>query len=105
MRSLTRGEEVRITVMCGRYAQSLGAEAIVEAFDLAGSTLDHSLPLNWNIAPTNEIYIIRSEADSRILGIRRLLMHVLHNHMQSMLAVNQSTRSQLFAMHLEHRVV
>lgn len=67
MRSLTRGEEVRITVMCGRYAQSLGAEAIVEAFDLAGSTLDHSLPLNWNIAPTNEIYIIRSESDSRIL--------------------------------------
>jgi putative SOS response-associated peptidase YedK len=67
MRSLTRGEEVRITDMCGRYAQSLGAEAIVEAFDLAGSTLDHSLPLSWNIAPTNEIYIIRSEADSRIL--------------------------------------
>jgi putative SOS response-associated peptidase YedK len=53
--------------MCGRYAQSLGAEAIVEAFDLAGSTLDQSLPLNWNIAPTNEIYIIRSEAQSRIL--------------------------------------
>ena len=53
--------------MCGRYAQSLGAEEIVEAFDLAGSTLDQSLPLNWNIAPTNEIYIIRNEADSRIL--------------------------------------
>ena len=67
MRSLTRGEEVRITVMCGRYAQTLGAEAIVDAFDLAGSTLDYSLPLNWNIAPTNEIYIIRSEVDSRIL--------------------------------------
>ena len=53
--------------MCGRYAQTLGAEEIVEAFDLAGSTLDQSLPLNWNIAPTNEIYIIRSEAQSRIL--------------------------------------
>jgi len=53
--------------MCGRYAQSLGAEELVESFDLAGSTLDQSLPLNWNIAPTNEIYIIRSESDSRIL--------------------------------------
>jgi len=53
--------------MCGRYAQSLGAEEIVESFDLAGSTLDQSLPLNWNIAPTNDIYIIRNESDSRIL--------------------------------------
>jgi len=53
--------------MCGRYAQSLGVEELVESFELAGSTLDQSLPLNWNIAPTNEIYIIRSESDSRIL--------------------------------------
>ena len=53
--------------MCGRYAQTLGAEEIVESFDLAGSTLDQSLPLNWNIAPTNDIYIIRNESDSRIL--------------------------------------
>jgi putative SOS response-associated peptidase YedK len=53
--------EVRIDAMCGRYAQTLGAEEIVESFDLAGSTLDQSLPLNWNIAPTSEIYIIRSE--------------------------------------------
>jgi len=53
--------------MCGRYAQTLGAEEIVERFELAGSTLDQSLPLNWNIAPTNDIYIIRNESDSRIL--------------------------------------
>jgi putative SOS response-associated peptidase YedK len=53
--------------MCGRYAQTLGAEEIVESFKLDGSTLDQSLPLNWNIAPTNEIYIIREESNSRIL--------------------------------------
>ena len=53
--------------MCGRYAQTLGAEEIVERFELAGSSLDQSLPLNWNIAPTNDIYIIRNESDSRIL--------------------------------------
>ena len=53
--------------MCGRYAQTMGAEELVETFDLSGSTLDHSLPLSWNIAPTNEIYIIRNESESRIL--------------------------------------
>jgi putative SOS response-associated peptidase YedK len=53
--------------MCGRYAQTLGAEELVTAFDLSGSTLDQSLPLSWNIAPTNDIYIIRNESDSRIL--------------------------------------
>ena len=53
--------------MCGRYAQTLGAEEIVQSFALDGSSLDQSLPLNWNIAPTNEIYIIRNESGSRIL--------------------------------------
>ena len=53
--------------MCGRYAQSLGADEIVHSFSLDGSTLDKSLPLNWNIAPTNEIYIIKNESDSMIL--------------------------------------
>jgi putative SOS response-associated peptidase YedK len=53
--------------MCGRYAQSLGADEIVQSFSLDGSTLDKSLPLNWNIAPTNEIYIIKNESDSMIL--------------------------------------
>ena len=53
--------------MCGRYAQTLGAEEIVQSFALDGSSLDQSLPLNWNIAPTNEIYIIRNESGSKIL--------------------------------------
>jgi putative SOS response-associated peptidase YedK len=56
-----------IPYMCGRYAQSLGVEEIVDSFTLDGSKLEQSLPLNWNIAPTNEIYIIRNESDSRIL--------------------------------------
>lgn len=48
--------------MCGRYAQAQGIEEIVEQFELDGSVIDHSLPINWNIAPTNEIYIIRAGA-------------------------------------------
>ena len=48
--------------MCGRYAQAQGIEEIVEQFKLDGSVIDQSLPINWNIAPTNEIYIIRAGA-------------------------------------------
>ena len=45
--------------MCGRYARTQGADEIFSAFDLQSNEVDNSLPLNWNIAPTNEIYIIR----------------------------------------------
>ena len=47
--------------MCGRYARTQGADDIFSAFDLQSKEIDHSLPLNWNIAPTNEIYIIRGQ--------------------------------------------
>jgi putative SOS response-associated peptidase YedK len=53
--------------MCGRYAQAQGMDEIVEGFELDGSLLESALPLNWNIAPTNEIYIIRDEHQSRVL--------------------------------------
>jgi putative SOS response-associated peptidase YedK len=47
--------------VCGRYARTQGADEIFSAFDLQSNEVDQSLPLNWNIAPTNEIYIIRGE--------------------------------------------
>ena len=47
--------------MCGRYARTQGADEIFTAFDLQSNEVDQSLPLNWNIAPTNEIYIIRGQ--------------------------------------------
>ena len=53
--------------MCGRYAQAQGMDEIIERFDLDGSLVDNSLPLNWNIAPTNEIYIIRENESGRVL--------------------------------------
>jgi len=55
--------------MCGRYAQAQGMDEIIERFDLDGSLVDKSLPLNWNIAPTNEIYIIRENQSGRILDL------------------------------------
>lgn len=42
-------------------------DEIIERFDLDSSLVDKSLPLNWNIAPTNEIYIIRDNQSGRIL--------------------------------------
>jgi len=53
--------------MCGRYAQAQGMDEIIERFDLDSSLVDKSLPLNWNIAPTNEIYIIRDNESGRVL--------------------------------------
>jgi putative SOS response-associated peptidase YedK len=53
--------------MCGRYAQAQGMDEIIEKFDLDSSLVDKSLPLNWNIAPTNEIYIIRKNQSGRVL--------------------------------------
>jgi putative SOS response-associated peptidase YedK len=40
---------------------AVGEEEIVDFFDLTTSTANHNIPLNWNIAPTNPIYIIREE--------------------------------------------
>jgi putative SOS response-associated peptidase YedK len=46
--------------MCGRYAQSAQIRDLMEQFEVTGVTPREALPQNWNIAPTNEIYIIRS---------------------------------------------
>ena len=53
--------------MCGRYAQAQEMDEIIGRFDLDGSLVDKSLPFNWNIAPTNEIYIIRDNQSGRVL--------------------------------------
>lgn len=50
--------------MCGRYAQSADMRELMEHFEVTGSSPQQSLPANWNIAPTNPIYIVRAdEAD------------------------------------------
>ena len=45
--------------MCGRYAQTADMRELMEQFEVSGTAPEKSLPLNWNIAPTNSIYIIR----------------------------------------------
>lgn len=39
-------------------------EEIVAFFDLKNNDNNPSLPLNWNIAPTNEIYIVRDSVEN-----------------------------------------
>lgn len=50
--------------MCGRYAQTADMRQLMEAFEAGPSA--SSLALNWNIAPTNPIYIVRAQNPSVI---------------------------------------
>lgn len=46
-------------------------EEIVAFFNLVEDDASPTLPLNWNIAPTNEIYIVKAvgrDSDDRVLG-------------------------------------
>lgn len=45
--------------MCGRYASSMGPEAIVEEFDIRTADLPR-LQADYNVAPTKEIYAVLS---------------------------------------------
>ena len=46
--------------MCGRYAQSLNTSELAEEFGIGVQTPAEELPMSWNIAPTNPIYIVRA---------------------------------------------
>ena len=50
--------------MCGRYAQTADMRELMEQFSVTGIAPESSLPLNWNIAPTNPIYIVRANDKS-----------------------------------------
>ncbi len=50
--------------MCGRYAQSADMRELMEQFEVTGSSPAESLPLSWNIAPTNPIYIVRADSEN-----------------------------------------
>lgn len=53
--------------VCGRYAQTASMDLIVEEFSIDGSLPHDPLPINWNIAPTNPIYIIKAEHHNDLL--------------------------------------
>jgi len=47
--------------MCGRFAQTADMRELVEQFKVAAP--EKALPFNWNIAPTNPIYIVRQQSE------------------------------------------
>jgi len=48
--------------MCGRYALVKSAGELIEEFEITTNRIPASLPADWNIAPTREIYVIRNNA-------------------------------------------
>jgi putative SOS response-associated peptidase YedK len=58
--------------MCGRYAQSADMRDLMEQFEVTGNSPSHSIPVNWNIAPTNPIYIVRESMQEQSIVQRDL---------------------------------
>jgi putative SOS response-associated peptidase YedK len=58
--------------MCGRYAQSADMRELMEQFEVTGNSPAHSIPVNWNIAPTNPIYIVRESMQEQSIVKRDL---------------------------------
>lgn len=58
--------------MCGRYAQSADMRELMEQFEVTGNSPTYSIPVNWNIAPTNPIYIVRESMQEQSIVKRDL---------------------------------
>ena len=48
-----------VAVMCGRFALVKSAGELIEEFEITANSIPQSIPADWNIAPTREIYIVR----------------------------------------------
>ncbi len=54
--------------MCGRYALSAMVAEIAEEFTTVGVP-QRTLPVNWNIKPTEDIYIIKNVENQRSIDV------------------------------------
>ena len=58
-----------LKAMCGRYALTQNESELIEEFAITGISPNvDPLPANWNIKPTEEIYVIRNNEDNRELA-------------------------------------
>ena len=64
-----------LAVMCGRYALVKSAGELIEEFEITTNRIPASLPADWNIAPTREIYVIRNLRDNEDKNARELATH------------------------------
>jgi len=51
--------------MCGRYALSKLPSELIEEFEITAGHTGGILPVDWNITPTREIYIIRDNSEQK----------------------------------------
>ena len=58
--------------MCGRYALTADRDALALEFEVDAVT-DTQLPARWNIAPTSDIYIVKTRPDGA-QGVRELVV-------------------------------
>ncbi len=58
--------------MCGRYALAALQDEIITSFDVNGvsdQAKAASIPFDWNIAPTKEIYLVKGKVGERSLDV------------------------------------
>jgi hypothetical protein len=49
-----------LAVMCGRYALVKSAGELIEEFEITTNSISRAIAADWNIAPTRDIYLIKS---------------------------------------------
>lgn len=54
--------------MCGRYASSRSPEDLAEEFEVLDPRLDRAIPPSWNVAPTDEVYVVMERASRDAAG-------------------------------------
>lgn len=56
--------------MCGRYASSRGADALVAHFAVEEPP-EQALPPSWNVAPTDPVHVVAVRHETRVLRVAR----------------------------------
>lgn len=56
--------------MCGRFVSSSSPEEIARYFDAEPPAAEAALEPSWNVAPTNDVYVVSEDG-----GVRRLVPH------------------------------
>lgn len=56
--------------MCGRFVSSSTSDEIAQYFDAAPPAAEAALDASWNVAPTNDVYVVMEDG-----GIRKVAPH------------------------------
>ena len=51
--------------MCGRYASSKSPDDLIDEFDIIESRVEFPIASSWNVAPTDETYVVMERGEHR----------------------------------------